>query len=411
MSLKEVNINCPDCGCKIDLDEIQYHKMEKEFQEKFNQQQAKLQKEFEKKISLFNAKERALEEQEKAQADFLKARIKEEKKAMKKKLKKELEEENEERILDMNQELKEKTEKIKELNGAKAKIEKLQRQNEELEGKMKLELQKQLNEKMDEERSAMQKQMQEESTLKSLEQKKVIEGLTKKIAELQQRATQGSMQLQGEIQEILIEEYLEASFPYDKIDEIKKGANGADCKQEVCNDIGQSCGWIYYESKNTKAFSQKWIAKFKADMRVMGADVGVLVTKALPKGHVRATMIDGVWICTIEEFKSLSLVLRKSLIDLGELRSSQMNRGDKTSLLYNFLTGPAFKQYVEGIVEGFTQMKQDLEKEKRSFKSMWKQRELQLDKVLNNTTDLYGSVRGIAGNAIGGIEQLELPAA
>ena len=190
--------------------------------------------------------------------------------------------------------------------------------------------------------------------------------------------------------------------------EIKKGAKGADCLQIVNSRMAQNCGKIYYESKRTKDFQASWIDKFKGDMREKGADIGVLVSEVLPKGFDRMGMLDGVWVCTYEEFKGLSLVLRESVIKLSEAIASQENKGDKMHLLYDFLTGNAFKLQVEAIVEGFSGMKNSLETEKRSMQRIWKEREKQIDKVIENTIDMYGSIRGIAGNAVQPIQALEL---
>jgi hypothetical protein len=176
----------------------------------------------------------------------------------------------------------------------------------------------------------------------------------------------------------------------------------------VNSRTAQNCGKIYFESKRTKDFQASWIDKFKGDMREKGADIGVLVSEVLPKGFDRMGIIDGVWICTYEEFKGLSLVLRESVIKLSEAISSQENRGDKMHLLYDFLTGNAFKLQVEAIVEGFSGMKNSLETEKRSMQRIWKEREKQIDKVIENTIDMYGSIRGIAGNAVQPIQALEL---
>ena len=87
---------------------------------------------------------------------------------------------------------------------------------------------------------------------------------------------------------------------------------------------------------------------------------------------------------------------------------SQENKTDKMSLLYGFLTSNEFKMQREAIVEAFTTMQSDLDSEKRSMQRIWKQREKQIEKVLDNTINMYGSIRGIAGNAIGNIKALEL---
>ena len=217
------------------------------------------------------------------------------------------------------------------------------------------------------------------------------------------------MQLQGEVQELAIEEWLKEKYPFDTIDEVKKGARGADCMQIVHTRESQNCGKIYYESKRTKDFQKSWIEKFKADMREKGADIGVLVTDVMPNDFKRMGLLDGIWICTFEEFKGLSAVLREQMIKIHHAMKSQENKTDKMSLLYGYLTSNEFKMQLEAIVESFTTMQSDLDTEKRSMQRIWKQREKQIEKVLDNTINMYGSIRGIAGNAIGNIRALELP--
>ena len=216
------------------------------------------------------------------------------------------------------------------------------------------------------------------------------------------------MQLQGEVQELAIEEWLKEKYPFDTIDEVKKGARGADCMQIVHTRESQNCGRIYYESKRTKDFQKSWIEKFKADMREKGADIGVLVTDVMPSDMQRMGLYEGIWICSFEEFKGLSAVLREQIIKIHHAMKSQENKTDKMSLLYGFLTSNEFKMQIEAIVEAFTTMQSDLDSEKRSMQRIWKQREKQIEKVLDNTINMYGSIRGIAGNAIGNIKALEL---
>ena len=228
---------------------------------------------------------------------------------------------------------------------------------------------------------------------------------------MKRKQEQGSMQLQGEVQELAMEEWLQQTFPLDTIDEVKKGANGADCLQIVNTRERQNCGTIYYESKRTKHFQPAWIEKFKKDIRDQNADVGVLVTEVLPSDMDRMGMREGIWICTFEEFKGLSAVLRQSVIQVSLALASQENKGDKMAMLYDFLTSTEFRLQVEGIVEGFTQMKSDLDREKNAMNRIWKQREKQLDKVIANTIGMHGSIKGIAGNGIQPIPALELPSA
>ena len=237
---------------------------------------------------------------------------------------------------------------------------------------------------------------------KQLEDQKVL------TAQMKKKQEQGSMQLQGEVQELAIEQWLQDNFPLDFIEEIKKGARGADCLQTVNTREIQNCGTIYYESKRTQNFSASWIEKFKNDIRDKGANIGVLVTEVMPSDMDRMGMKDGIWICNFSEFKGLCSVLRETIIQISNAINTQENKGDKMVMLYDFLTSNEFKLQIEGIVEGFTQMQEDLEREKRSIQGHWKKREKQIDKVLLNTIHMYSSIKGIAGNAIQSIQALEL---
>ncbi len=224
---------------------------------------------------------------------------------------------------------------------------------------------------------------------------------------MQRKAEQGSMQLQGEVLELALEELLKNTFPFDEIEEVGKGVKGADCIQHVRNALAQPCGKIIYESKRTKAFTNEWIDKLKSDMRATQADIAVIVTEVLPKDMDHFGMKDGVWICRFVDLKALAFLLRDSLIKIHSALATQDNKGDKMQLLYNYLTGNEFKQQIEAIVEGFVFLRESLIKEKLQMEKIWKEREKQLDKVLLNTTHFYGSVKGIAGNAVGDIKLLE----
>jgi hypothetical protein len=356
--------------------------------------------------------ERLLEEQVQAKLQVLG-------KSLEADLKRKITQEEQARVEALQEELKEQSEKVRELNRTKAEIEKLKREKDELQEAVEAQAEQRLSALLEEERAKNKARLTEETgKIKLQEEAKVelkIKELEMKLAdqkrlteEMKRKQEQGSMQLQGEILELAIEEWLQAKFPLDSIVEIKKGAKGADCLQIVNSRTAQNCGKIYFESKRTKDFQASWIDKFKGDMREKGADIGVLVSEVLPKGFDRMGIIDGVWICTYEEFKGLSVVLRESVIKLSEAIASQENKGDKMHLLYDFLTGNAFKLQVEAIVEGFSGMKNSLETEKRSMQRIWKEREKQIDKVIENTIDMYGSIRGIAGNAVQPIQALEL---
>jgi hypothetical protein len=229
------------------------------------------------------------------------------------------------------------------------------------------------------------------------ELQKQLEDQKKMAEEMRRKAEQGSMQLQGEVQELALEELLRSSFPYDTIREVGKGVKGADCMQVIRNKFGQECGCIIYESKRTHAFSTDWIDKLKADMRSQGADIAILVTQRMPKDMERFGEKDGVWICNFSEVKALAYVLREGIIKIYGAVKSQDNKGDKMQLLYNYLTSNEFNEQWNAIREGFLSMRNSIQRERDSMEKMWKAREKQLEKVLLNVAHFKGSIEGTAG--------------
>ncbi|QGW27933.1 DUF2130 domain-containing protein [Phnomibacter ginsenosidimutans] len=231
--------------------------------------------------------------------------------------------------------------------------------------------------------------------LKELEEK--FEQQKKLAEEMKRKAEQGSMQTQGEVQELMLEEMLRNAFPYDVISEVAKGVRGADCIQTVRNKFGQDCGKIIFESKRTQAFSAEWIEKLKADMRSQGADVAVIVTQTLPKDLERFGEKDGVWICTFAEAKALVHVLREGIIKVATALKSEENKGDKMHMLYAYLTSNEFGEQWRAIREGFLSMRQSIVRERDAMEKLWKAREKQLEKVMLNMSHFKGSIEGIAG--------------
>ena len=419
MSTK-TTIKCPNCGTDIDVNEILYDQLESELKQKNIAKQKKLEEDAKKKEQeLQKQKEALLAQQEaiKAQQEKFNEEVKQatlqelkkEKLKLQNELKKELEEEQRESIALLKKELDEKSNQVKELNKSKAEIEKLKREKEEIISKVQADAEIALTKRLQEEKQLIQKTLNEQNELKFRQKEEQLKQLQEQLQIAQRKAEQGSMQLQGEVQELAIEEYLARFYPFDTIEEIKKGARGADCIQIVHTREMQNCGKIYYESKRTKEFQKSWIEKFKADMRDKGVDIGVLVTQALPTDMERMGLVEGIWVCTFEEFKGLSAVLRESIIKLSLVKKGQENKTDKMEMLYSYLTSTEFGMQIEAIVESFTQMQSDLESEKRSMARIWKQREKQISKVIDNTIGMYGSIKGIAGNAISHVEALELP--
>jgi hypothetical protein len=408
----ENQVKCPNCGTSIDVQDILSHQLEEEIKQKYQSQIAQEKKKYELEQEKLKQEKLDFEQKKKKEnelfQDRLEKQLKEDKKEIEVILKRKLREEQSEQFEALQKELNEKSEQVKDLNRSKAEIEKLKREKGELKEAVQAEAQKKLNEILIFEKEKIKKAEEDKNELRFKEMQKQLEDQKKLTEEMKRKQEQGSMQLQGEVQELAIEEWLIAKFPLDTIEEIKKGARGGDCIQIVHTRTVQNCGTIYYESKRTKDFQPSWIEKFKADIRDRGANIGVLVTEVMPSDMDRMGLKDGIWICNYDEFKGLCAVLREGILQVNNAISTQENKGDKMDLLYEYLTSNTFRMQIEAIVEGFTQMKSDLDSEKRSMQRIWKQREKQIEKVVTNTIDMYGSIKGIAGNAIQSVKALEL---
>lgn len=293
------------------------------------------------------------------------------------------------------------------LNAARAKEVEFLQKEQGLKTK-EAELELTLQRKLIEERGKLQEQLakeeaekiglkEQEYALRTKELEKQIEDQKKLVEEMRRKQEQGSMQLQGEVQELMLEELLQTTFPFDKIEEVGKGVRGADCIQTVRNQFGSESGKIIYESKRTKDFANDWIEKLKSDMRTLGADVAIIVTQTLPKDMDRFGEKDGVYICTFTEVRSVALLLRNALLKIAEAKKSQENKGDKMVMLYDYLTSSEFSEQWKAIREGFMSMKLSIQKERDMMEKLWKSREKQLEKVLLNAAHIKGSVEGIAG--------------
>ncbi|MDU9711371.1 DUF2130 domain-containing protein [Helicobacter pylori] len=421
--MQENQITCPKCQTLIDVNEALYKQIERENQSRFLAQQKEFEKEVNEKRAQYQSyfknleqKEEALKEREKEQqAKFDDAVKQASALALQDERAKIIEEARKNAFLEqqkglelLQKELEEKSKQVQELHQKEAEIERLKRENNEAESRLKAENEKKLNEKLEMEREKIEKALHEKNELKFKQQEEQLEMLRNELKNAQRKAELSSQQLQGEVQELAIEEFLRQKFPLDCIEEIKKGQRGGDCIQVVHTREFQNCGKIYYESKRTKEFQKAWVEKLKSDMREIGADVGVIVSEALPKEMERMGLFEGVWVCSFEEFKGLSAVLREGVIQVSLAKKSQENKGDKVNLLYHYLTSSEFSMHVNAIIEGFEQLRADLESEKRAMARIWKSREKQMEKVFESTINMYGSIKGIAGNAIGQVKALEL---
>ncbi len=288
----------------------------------------------------------------------------------------------------------------------------LMRQEAELKERqeeMELQIDKQLFERKKEIEDKARNKERESFELERVKHNKQVEDQKKLIEELRRKAEQGSMQLQGEVQELAIEGLLSQNYPFDQISEVPKGIRGADSIQTVINSMRQECGSIVYESKRTKNFAKDWIDKLKQDQLACKADIAVLVTETMPSDMDRFGERDGVWICGFHEVKSVSFVLREMLIKTHSVKLQQENKGDKMELLYSYLTSPEFVQNVERIVDNYDSMIDQLNKEKKAMHKIWAVREKQIWVVQENLSALFGSIKGIAGKELDSANVLELP--
>ncbi|SMA53389.1 DUF2130 domain-containing protein [Helicobacter pylori] len=421
--MQENQITCPKCQTLIDVREALYKQIESENQSRFLAQQKEFEKEVNEKRAQYQSyfknleqKEEALKEREREQQTQFDEAVKQASAlALQDERAKIIEEARKNAFLEqqkglelLQKELDEKSKQVQELHQKEAEIERLKRENNEAESRLKAENEKKLNEKLDLEREKIEKALHEKNELKFKQQEEQLEMLRNELKNAQRKAELSSQQFQGEVQELAIEEFLRQKFPLDSVEEIKKGQRGGDCIQVVHTREFQNCGKIYYESKRTKEFQKAWVEKLKNDMREIGADVGVIVSEVLPKEMERMGLFDGVWVCSFEEFKGLSAVLREGVIQVSLAKKSQENKGDKVNLLYHYLTSSEFSMQVNAIIEGFEQLRADLESEKRAMARIWKSREKQIDKVFEGTINMYGSIKGIAGSAIGQVKALEL---
>lgn len=379
-------ITCPNCGHQFSLSDVQKHEME-EMREKMK---TEVEADMKKRAFAWaqeevkKAKEEA-EEASKKQSIELENLRKRDEEARRKEME----------FLKQAQEF-ESMKKNQELELEKAKMEERKKVEEEAK-------------KQAEERARFENEkMKLESDKRIAELTKQLEMTQRAVEDANRKANQWSMQIQGEIQEDALKELLQQNFPIDIISDVEKWIKGADIIQEVRNDFGQSVGVIAWESKNTKAWSDGWVEKLKEDRLRVGAGVSVIVSSVLPEGVNRFGLYRDIWVTDYESVLPLTIALRAHIIEMTKVRNSLKGKDEKMEVLYNYLISPEFKAKIENIVEAFSTMKDDLDREKRAMEKMWSAREKQLSRVIDNTARLYGDMQGLIGSQLGTVEYLEL---
>jgi len=376
-------IKCPKCGNEFEPNESIRDQIKKELNQKAIEWQKRKDEEFQLKM----------EEEKRRIQQHLEENIRRSVS---------LDYENQLRLLAQTN--KDNEEKLKEAREQQLELFKKEQELKNREAELELSVQKKLQlererlsveiRKLEEQRIAT---IETEYRLRMKEMEEKLESQRKLAEEMRRKAEQGSMQLQGEVQELELQEMLQSTFPFDLIIEVGKGVRGADCIQVVRSNFGQECGKIIYESKRTNAFANEWIEKLKTDMRSQGAEIAVIVTKAMPRDMECFGIKDGVWVCDFSEVKALATVLRDGVIRVFNTAKSNENRGDKMHLLYGYLTSSEFAEQWKAIREGFLAMKLSIQRERDAMERLWKMREKQLEKVLLSAAHIRGSIEGIAG--------------
>ena len=419
--MTEPTITCPNCKTEIRLTESLAAPLiaatRKQFEEKLSQKDAEVAKREEgireKEKQVLEAK-RNLDEQV---ADQVAAQLKAERvqvvaeESKKAKLASAAEIDAKVRELSELQEvLKIRDEKLAEAQKAQAELIKKQRELDDAKRELELTVEKRVQDGLNEVRMQAKTQAEEEQKFKVMEKEQTIAAMQKQIEDLKRRAEQGSQQLQGEVLELELENLLRAKFPFDSIEPVAKGEFGGDVLQRVVSQGGQASGSILWESKRTKNWSDGWLVKLREDQRTAKAEVAVIVSQVLPKGLEAFDMVDGVWVTHPRALVPVATILRHTLLQVNMARQVSEGQQTKTEMVYQYLTGPRFRQRVEAIVEAFSTMQEDLDRERKVIMKQWAKREEQIERVMGATVGMYGDLQGIAGKSLQEIEGLELPA-
>lgn len=313
-------------------------------------------------------------------------------------------------LAELQEVLNQRDAKLAEAQKAQADLIRQKRELDDARRELELTVEKRVQDGLLATREQAKKEAEESLKLKVLEKEQTIASMQTQIEELKRRAEQGSQQLQGEVQELELEALLRAKFPRDTIEPVPKGEFGGDALQRVMGPLGQVCGTILWESKRTKNWSDGWLVKLRDDQRTAKADIAIIVSQTLPKDVEAFDLVDGIWVTNAKSVFSLAVALRHSLIELASARQALDGQQTKTEMVYQYLTGPRFRHRVEAIVEAFSFMQEDLDREKKAITKQWAKREEQIERVMQATVGMYGDLQAIAGKSFQEIEGLEFTA-
>ncbi len=313
-------------------------------------------------------------------------------------------------ITELQEILNQREAKLAEAQKAQAELIRKQRELDDARRELDLTVEKRVQEGLGATREQARKEAEEQLKFKVMEKEQTIASMQKQIEELKRKAEQGSQQLQGEVQELELESLLSARFPRDTIEPVPKGEHGGDVLHRVVGPLGQVCGTILWECKRTRNWSDGWLGKLREDQRAAKAEIAIIISQVLPKDVESFDWIDHVWVAHPRVAMPVATTLRQSLVDLALARQAAEGQQTKMEMVYQYLTGPRFRLRVQAIVEAFSSMQEDLDREKKAITKQWAKREEQIDRVMQATVGMHGDLQGIAGKSLQEIEGLELKA-
>ena len=303
--------------------------------------------------------------------------------------------------------LKQRDIKLADAQKAQADLIRKQRELDDAKRELELTVEKRVQTDLTAAREKAKKEAEDEMKLKVMEAEQTIASMQRQIEDLKRRAEQGSQQLQGEVQELEIESLLSARFPRDTIQPVPKGEFGGDILHRVMGPLGQQCGTILWESKRTKNWSDGWLPKLREDQRAAKAEIAVILSQVLPKDVETFGLVDQVWVAHPKVALPVAVALRQTLIEIAGARQASEGQQTKMEMVYQYLTGPRFRHRIQAIVEAFSSMREDLDRERKAITKQWSKREEQIDRVMQATVGMYGDLQGIAGKTLQEIEGLE----
>ena len=415
--MTEPTITCPSCKTEIKLTESLAAPLIETTRRDYEQRLAQKEAESAKREAAIREREGALAKAQETLDEQVAEKLKqqrtvivvEEARKAKLALSNELEQKSKD-LLEIQGILKQKDEKLAEAQKAQADLIRKQRELDDAKRELDLTIEKRVQAGITATREQAKKEADEASKLKLMEAEQTISAMQKQIEELKRKAEQGSQQLQGEVQELELEALLSAKFPMDQIQPVPKGEYGGDVLQRVTSPLGQACGTILWESKRTKNWSDGWLVKLREDQRQAKAEIAIIVSQALPKDVETFDLIDEVWVSHPKTAIPVAMALRQSLMEVTAARKATEGQQTKMEMVYDYLMGPRFRQRVQAIVEAFSTMQEDLDKERKVITKQWAKREEQIGRVMQATVGMYGDLQGIAGKSLQEIEGLELKA-